>query len=166
MARNLSEAEGEGLLMKAMNRQKGRFIASAPQPTKSIPVSEDIVPKPEKPAKRIKSAKESVLQGEILHYLRVHPKVAWAAKVGSGAFQTEGRYIKMGFVGCPDIIGQLAGSGKFLGIEVKRPGGKVTIPQQTMIDRINAAGGLAGVCYSLEDVDKLLTGFPSAFQAL
>jgi hypothetical protein len=47
-------------------------------------------------------------------------------------------------------------TGRFLAIEVKRPGGKATQEQQQFIDTINAAGGLAFVAHSIEEVQAQL----------
>jgi hypothetical protein len=45
-------------------------------------------------------------------------------------------------------------TGRFLAIEVKRPGGKPTPEQLQFIDTINQAGGLAFVAHSIEEVEK------------
>lgn len=44
--------------------------------------------------------------------------------------------------GWPDIIGWLPGDGRFLGIEVKRPGEEPTPDQLAVLMRINADGGV------------------------
>ena len=60
--------------------------------------------------------------------------------------------------GIPDILGILPAGiaastgGRFLAIEVKRKGGKVSPHQATFIDRVNRMGGLGFVAYSVEDV--------------
>ena len=60
--------------------------------------------------------------------------------------------------GVSDIIGILpkgvaaSDGGRFLAIEVKRPGGRVSPHQQQFIDRVNRMGGLGFVAYSVEDV--------------
>lgn len=57
--------------------------------------------------------------------------------------------------GCPDILACL--DGQFIAIEVKRPGsGRVSVLQRIQIDRINAAGGIAMVATSWEDVENNL----------
>jgi hypothetical protein len=53
--------------------------------------------------------------------------------------------------GVPDIIGILP-SGVILGIEVKRPGGKVRPDQVEFIERINRSNGVAFVASSVEEV--------------
>ena len=50
------------------------------------------------------------------------------------------------------IIGVIPPSGRFLAIEVKRPGGKPLAEQQQLLDTISEAGGLAFVACSVDDV--------------
>lgn len=59
-------------------------------------------------------------------------------------------------VGSPDIIG--IHEGKFVAMEVKTGGGRVTKQQKRFLDTIERIGGgaIAGVVRSLEDTDKLL----------
>ena len=40
--------------------------------------------------------------------------------MNSGAAKVGNRFIRFGFVGCPDVIGQLK-DGRFIGVEVKAP---------------------------------------------
>jgi hypothetical protein len=47
-------------------------------------------------------------------------------------------------------------TGRFLAIEVKRPGNKASPEQQQFIDTINEAGGLAFVARSVEEVERAL----------
>lgn len=100
--------------------------------------------------------READIQRAILDYLRAHPMVSWRARMNTGAATTEaGGFIRFAFRGCPDIIGQLT-DGRFLGIEVKRPGGKVSPEQAAFIERVNRHHGVACVAYSVEDVERLL----------
>ena len=56
--------------------------------------------------------------------------------------------------GAPDArIGRLA---QFVAIEVKRPGGHVTIEQAAFLNSVRVAGGIAGVATSAEDAVKML----------
>lgn len=80
---------------------------------------------------------------------------------------TEGRLVdgkwitrgKFSLKGVSDIVGILPG-GRFLAIEVKRPGNErgVTLEQRAFIDRINKSGGLAFVATSISDVRARLEG--------
>lgn len=54
--------------------------------------------------------------------------------------------------GVPDIIACL--NGRFVGIEVKRPGGVISPLQQYNIDEIHKSGGEAFVAYSFEEARK------------
>jgi hypothetical protein len=78
----------------------------------------------------------------------------------SGALSIEGssrqksRFLRFGVAGSPDIIGICPKSGKFLGIEVKRQGGRVSPAQQLWHTQCRAAGGIVLVVHS---ADELLT---------
>jgi hypothetical protein len=56
--------------------------------------------------------------------------------------------------GAPDILAIIPPKGIFLGIEVKKPGGKPSPEQLQWIDDIRANGGIAFVC---DDVNQLKT---------
>lgn len=58
--------------------------------------------------------------------------------------------------GVADILGILPG-GRFLAIEVKRPGGKLTQEQALFLSLVNANGGLGFVATSTRDVEERLT---------
>lgn len=59
--------------------------------------------------------------------------------------------------GVPDIIGIMPdGSGRFLGIEVKAPGGQQSAPQILFERRCGRAGGIYILAKSVEDVEKAL----------
>lgn len=62
--------------------------------------------------------------------------------------------------GVPDIVGCY--QGRMLAIEVKTDRGRVSEHQQRFIDNINAAGGLAFVARSVDDVIVAL-GFQNRF---
>ncbi len=109
--------------------------------------------------------KEATIQAGILRMLRGHAKVAWAHRVNTGAAKLKGFYVRFGWVGCSDIIGQLM-DGRFLALEVKKPRENPTKPQQLFIERVNRHGGLAACVHSLEEVDAVLKhGTPSLLTA-
>lgn len=56
--------------------------------------------------------------------------------------------------GIPDIIACV--NGKFVAIELKGDGYHPTAVQTMKIGKIMSSGGIAGVCYSLEDVKNLV----------
>ena len=61
---------------------------------------------------------------------------------------------QIGALGLPRGIADIIGiwDGKFLAIEVKKPGNNPTDEQLKFINAVNAAGGLAFVAYSVDDV--------------
>ena len=66
--------------------------------------------------------------------------------------------------GISDIIGIMGGPlygyiGKYLAIEVKRKGGKLSDKQEQFLNRVRAEGGIGLVCYSVEDLIVQLRGY-------
>ena len=45
----------------------------------------------------------------------------------------------------------------FTAIEVKKPGGRIRPDQKIFIDKVNTSGGIASICYSLEEAQELLS---------
>ena len=73
---------------------------------------------------RTNSRPEAAALVEVLKALRTHPAVAWAERMNTGAATVEGRFIRFGFKGCPDVLGQLK-DGRLLGVEVKAQAGRL-----------------------------------------
>ena len=88
--------------------------------------------------------KESVIVRAILKYLKTLPG-CFAWKEHGGMYGT---------AGIPDIIACI--DGKFYGFEVKNERGKPTALQEATIRKITAAGGIAMVVRSLEEVKAVL----------
>ena len=87
------------------------------------------------------SKKEQDIQKEILDFLR---------SIGYLAIKQNniGIYAR---AGVPDIIA-CSSEGKFIGIEVKRPGQKPKPIQDAFLDAINKIGGVAFCATSVDDV--------------
>ena len=105
--------------------------------------------------KKPEPSESAVLDG-ILRALRVHPRVVWFNRMntGSGKLQRangHSQFIKFGFKGCPDVLGQLD-DGRLLAIEVKRPSGRVSDDQQAFLDKAYAGNACAFVARSVSDV--------------
>ena len=100
---------------------------------------------------RILDRKEAAALVEVLKALRTHPAVAWCERMNSGAVRIGGRFLRFGWPGCPDVLGQL-NDGRLLGVEVKGPAGKLRPEQAVFLDRIRAAGGVAFMARDLRDV--------------
>lgn len=88
---------------------------------------------------------------EVLKALRTHPAVAWAERMNSGAAKVGNRFIRFGWTGCPDVLGQLM-DGRLLGVEVKAPAGRLRTEQAVFLERINQARGVGFVARNCRDV--------------
>lgn len=101
--------------------------------------------------KRTNARPEAAALVEVLKALRAHPMVAWAERMNSGAAKIGGRFVRFGWAGCPDVLGQLK-DGRLLGVEVKAPKGKLQPEQTIFLGRIRAAGGVAFVARDCRNV--------------
>src|SRR4030095_4180271 len=92
----------------------------------------------------------------VMQVLRLHPKVAWRARMNTGAYKTpDGRYVRFGFPGCPDIIGQLR-DGRILMLECKAEDGRLTEDQEAVLETCRENNGVCGVVRNLDDVFAIL----------
>lgn len=85
--------------------------------------------------------REKNIENQIKRYL--DRLGCWYMKVHGSAFQK---------AGVPDLIACIGG--RFVGIEVKQPGGRVSPLQKLNIEEIQRSGGVAFVAYSVEDVRR------------
>ncbi len=115
-----------------------------------------IKPPRQQAATRPRREREGGIQDAILAMLRVHPRVAWAVHIRTGAYEVDGRYISYGFKGCSDILGQLRPSGRLLALEVKTPGGKPEPHQQAFLDTVRDGGGVSGCVHSVDEAAAVL----------
>jgi Holliday junction resolvase len=81
---------------------------------------------------------ESAIQKKISDYLNALPD-CWTCKVMASNKR-----------GVPDILAVIGG--RFVAIEVKRPGGKPSKLQLAQLNRIQASGGVAMIAESVDDV--------------
>ena len=109
----------------------------------------------ETPTKRTNGHPEGDALREVLMALAAHPSVAWAYRQNSGAAKVGSRFIRFGWPGCPDVLGQLK-DGRLLGVEVKAPKGRPSPEQTLFLERINAAGGVGFIARDLRDVVREL----------
>lgn len=88
---------------------------------------------------------------EVLKAVRTHSLVAWAERMNTGAVMVGNRFIRFGWPGCPDVLGQLR-DGRLLGVEVKGPSGRLRPEQSVFLERIRCAGGVGFVARDCRDV--------------
>ena len=92
---------------------------------------------------------------EVLKTLRSHPAVAWCERQNSGAYKDGSRFIRYGWPGCSDVLGQLK-DGRFLAVEVKSATGRLRPEQAAFLELVAAAGGVAFVARNCADVVREL----------
>ena len=78
----------------------------------------------------------------------------YLASLGSDIFFWKEHGGPYGTSGIPDII--CCYKGRFLGLEAKLPGGKLTALQCRALDKINAAGGIGRRVESVDDVKAVI----------
>lgn len=92
---------------------------------------------------------------EVLQALNAHPAVAWCERMNSGAAKMGNRFVRFGWKGCPDVLGQL-NDGRLLGVEVTAEKGKLRPEQTLFLERIRRAGGVAFMARDCRDVIREL----------
>lgn len=97
---------------------------------------------------------EKDIQRSIIDYLRLKGVLCWKNSTGGIYKKSTDSYIPSQSVGAPDIFA--LDEGTFYGIEVKRPGGKLSDKQSEFLRKIEENGGVAIVATSIDDVAKHL----------
>ena len=114
--------------------------------------------KPKKTAVQLPTESESDIRRSIMSLLKHHPKIHKAWTQASGTFQFEGangsrRFFRANSArGMADIQAILKGSGRSVFIEVKTAKGRVMEHQREFLDSMVAAGAVAFVARSVDDV--------------
>ena len=139
------------------------YAALSGKPARELPIP----PEPKKRPRRepaldeVRQPSEAEILRAILQLLRRHPRVAMCWRQNSGTFQERNRdgttrYIRANTQrGMSDIMGALM-DGRTLAIEVKSRTGRMRPGQEEFLQQIRSAGGVAGVCRSVEDAVRLL----------
>lgn len=94
---------------------------------------------------------EAAALAEVLATLRNHPAVAWVERQNSGAIRVGARFVRFGWRGCSDVIGQLK-DGRLLACEVKARRGRLRPEQAVFLDRVRRFGGVGIVARNANDV--------------
>lgn len=103
------------------------------------------------PLVRTNAKPEAAALVEVLQGLRGHPAVAWCERMNSGAAKIGEIFVRFGWRGCPDVLGQLK-DGRLLGVEVKAEHGRLRPEQTIFLERIRVAGGVAFLARDCRDV--------------
>lgn len=115
--------------------------------------------KPKKPRKASVEPKERDIQRAIVAYLEAIGACVVRVNSGTMVIPASGEQSRRAFhgnltPGCSDLLVCLAG--KFIGVEVKRPGNKPTPKQLVFLQRVQRAGGMAITATSVEDLQAKL----------
>jgi hypothetical protein len=150
-------------IMLANQKSEALYAALAGKPVRKI----DIPPEPKKRVKREpapaeqREPSEAEILKAIMQLLKHHPRVAQCWRQNSGTFAERNRdgstrYIRANTQkGMSDIMGVLK-DGRTLAIEVKSRTGRMRPGQEEFLQTIRQAGGVAGVCRSVDDAVRLL----------
>lgn len=109
------------------------------------------------PLVRTNAKPEAAALAEVMQTLRCHPLVAWCERMNSGAAKIGDRFVRFGWKGCPDVLGQLK-DGRLLGVEVKAKDGRLRPEQSLFLERIRQAGGVGFMARDCRDVLRELEG--------
>jgi hypothetical protein len=94
--------------------------------------------------------------GAVLVTLEIHRFPCWRNNTGAARYKIPGkadRFVRFGVPGAPDVLGLVPGSGRLLAIECKRSsGGRLTDAQRDMLSKIQAAGAIALVVATGQDL--------------
>ena len=99
---------------------------------------------------------ESEIQSQILQYLQLLNCVV--KRNNTGAVNRGGRLVRYGEPGSPDIEVVSPPDGRYIGLEVKRPRGRLSAIQKQYQQRIREVGGVYEKVTSVDDVKKVMEG--------
>lgn len=114
----------------------------------------------------MKAPSETQLVKACLEYLRLRGVMAWRNNSGATPYKGKdgkGRFVRYGLKGSSDILGVIpltvSGDGdrergRFLGVEVKVPGKGPTEDQKQFLQNVTAAGGVALVVHSVDELKR------------
>ncbi|MBL8423467.1 MAG: VRR-NUC domain-containing protein [Candidatus Accumulibacter phosphatis] len=98
---------------------------------------------------------EAAALAEVLQTLRHHPAVAWVRRQNSGVARIGDRFVRFGWPGCSDILGQLI-DGRLLAVECKAPKGRLQAEQAAFLDLVRRFGGVAFQARDCRDAQRWL----------
>jgi hypothetical protein len=97
---------------------------------------------------------ENRVKSQVLKYLKLRQIKAWSNPSGAVRIRP-GKFMSFGLKGSSDILGLLPG-GRFLAVECKAKGGRLSAEQKQFLAEIRDLGGLAIVAKSWTDIDQAL----------
>lgn len=108
------------------------------------------------PAPRVNDRREAAALAEVMQVLKHHPAVAWCERQNSGVARIGGRFVRFGWPGCSDLLGQLK-DGRLLAVECKAAKGNLQAEQAEFLSRVRRFGGVAFLARDCRDVLRELS---------
>jgi hypothetical protein len=97
---------------------------------------------------------ENRVKAEVMKYLKLRHIYCWSNPSGAVRIRP-GKFMSFGLKGSSDILGVLPG-GRFLAVEVKAQGGRLSPEQRQFLETIRGLGGLPLVVRSWKELDAEL----------
>lgn len=107
----------------------------------------------------MKTPRETELVRACLDLLKHRGVHAWRNNSGAATLFGRGgdkQLVRFGLPGSSDILGILPPVGRFLAVECKRPGGKLTATQRAFLDGVQEAGGVGLLIDDVKELDREL----------
>ena len=104
----------------------------------------------------MKTVTETALVRACLDYLTLRGIPAWRANTGAAKFGK--RFVRFGTPGVSDVLCVLSPHGRLGAIECKVGRNRTSEAQEAFLANVRAAGGLAVVVRSLDDLIEALEG--------
>jgi hypothetical protein len=101
-----------------------------------------------------KQTPEGKIKAACLRYLEKRKIKAWNNPSGAVEIRP-GQWLHFGKTGSADILGCLP-DGRFLAVEVKAPGGRLSLEQKQFLTDIRGLGGLALMVRNWKEIDNAL----------
>ena len=106
----------------------------------------------ETPTTRIHTTPEAAALVDVLRAFHAHPAVCWCERMNSGFARFDNWFIRLGFVGCPDVFGQW-NNVRILDVKLKATKGKLR-PRWTVFPELTyQLGGIwfeAQICVHIQ----------------
>ena len=106
---------------------------------------------------------EKNIQNAIIIYLEYKKIFHYRQNTGALATPTGG-FIRYGTTGAPDIVCVIAG--KYVGLEVKKPGGKLSAGQKLFSEKLKNAGGDYHVVCSIDDAIEVIKSYENLHKVI
>jgi hypothetical protein len=116
----------------------------------------DDLPEAQPAPRRVNDRLEAAALAEVLKALRCNPAVAWCQRQNSGVARIGTRFVRFGWPGCSDVIGQMR-DGRLLAVECKAPKGRLQAEQAAFLSQVRRFGGVAFLARDCRDVLRELS---------